>query len=94
MAQVIRKKKLDIYEVKTDDGGIGLQFGDGSIFMGYDAADLFSLLFAIFPDPVRQDPLDHDPIDAELIDLAKQYLDPKKVNQRIELLRSLAKDLD
>lgn len=73
MAQVTSKTQLEIYECKTDDGGVGLKFGDGPVFMGYDAGDLMRLLLAVFPD--NTDPMDPQPIDGDLIDLAHKYLD-------------------
>ena len=67
MAQVTGKKQLDIYEIATDDGGVGLQFGDGPVLMGYDGADLMRLLEHIFPGM-------GDELDGDLYDLAQHYL--------------------
>ena len=68
MEQVTSKKQVDIYECRTDDGGVGLRFGDGPIHMGYDAGDLMRLLSHIFPG-------EGDELDGDLYDLAHVYLD-------------------
>jgi len=85
MAYVKRKTQLEIYEVETEDGGIGLQFGaDEDIHLGYDRADLMSLLAAAFSlDPEQ-------PEDTDLTDLTSQYLDPDWAEARREYLRGLA----
>lgn len=81
MARPTSKTQLEIFEVKTDDGGTGLQFGDGPLFMGYDAGDLFSLLGAVFHDA------SDDPADGDLLEIAQQYLDPAKAEARRKMLR-------
>lgn len=63
----MRKTQLAIYEVETEDGGKGLQFGNGPIHMGYDGGDLMRLLAAVFPDEGGE-------VDADLYDLARTYL--------------------
>lgn len=85
MARTTSKTQLEIFEVKTDDGGTGLQFGDGPVFMGYDAGDLFSLLGAVFNDH------DGEPVDGDLMDIAEQYLDPARAEARRETLREWAR---
>lgn len=60
-------KPLEIYEVHTPDGGVGLKFGDGPIHMGYDGGDLMNLLAHIFPGECGE-------IDGDLYDLAHTYL--------------------
>lgn len=84
MASVTSKRQLEIYECKTDDGGTGLQFGGGPLFMGYDAGDLMRLLGAVFHDG-------DDPADGDLLELAEQYLDPAKAEARREQLREWAR---
>lgn len=81
MASVTSKRQLEIYECKTDDGGTGLQFGGGPLFMGYDAGDLMRLLGAVFHDG------NDEPLDGDLLELAEQYLDPSKAEARRETLR-------
>ena len=80
MARTTSKTQLEIFEVKTDDGGTGLQFGGGPVFMGYDAGDLFSLSGAVFHDG-------DGPLDGDLLELAQQYLDPATAEARRETLR-------
>ena len=63
-----QKTQLEIYEVRTEDGGTGLQFGTGPIHMGYDAGDLMRLLAAVFPG-------ESDEVDGDLYDLARTYLE-------------------
>lgn len=67
MAKVTSKKQLDIYEIATDDGGIGLKFGDGPVHMGYDGSDLMRLLSHMFPGEGGE-------LDGDLYDLAQAYL--------------------
>jgi len=61
------KRQLEIFEVHTSDGGVGLKFGDGPIHMGYDGADLMRLISHIFPG-------ESDELDGDLYDLAQTYL--------------------
>ena len=89
MARVTSRRQLEIYECKTDDGGVGLKFGDGPLFMGYDGADLMRLLGEIFIDHGNAGGIeyDDDPIDGDLYDLAHTYLDEAKANERMDYLR-------
>lgn len=47
MSKAIDTKQLDVYEVRTDDGGVGIELGD-MVYMGYDKRDVTSILKAIF----------------------------------------------
>lgn len=85
MARTTSKTQLEIFEVKTDDGGTGLQFGNGPVFMGYDAGDLFSLLSAVFCDA------SDDPADGDLLEIARLYLDPATAEARRAQLREWAR---
>lgn len=76
MARITSKMQLEIYECKTDDGGTGLKFGDGPVFMGYDAGDLMRLLGAIFPKTTDE------PLDGDLLGIAEQYLDETTARER------------
>lgn len=93
MASVTSKRQLEIYECKTDDGGTGLQFGDGPLFMGYDAGDLMRLLGEIFIDHGNAGGIEYDdePVDGDLLELAEQYLDQSKAEARRETLREWAR---
>ena len=84
MGYIKRTTQLEIYEVEVEGGGVGLQFGKGEpIHLGYDRADLMSLLVAAFN-------LDADqPEDTELTELTDQYLDPGDAKARREWLRGL-----
>lgn len=77
MARTTSKTQLEIFEVKTDDGGTGLQFGNGPVFMGYDAGDLMRLLGAVFHDAT-----DDEPLDGDLLEIAEQYLDETTASER------------
>ena len=84
MSYIKRTTQLEIYEVEVEGGGVGLQFGQGEpIHLGYDRADLMSLLSAAFS-------LDADqPEDTELTEITDQYLDPGDAKARREWLRGL-----
>ena len=83
MAQVISKRQLEIFECETEDGGVGLKFGDGPLFMGYDERDLARLLEQVFTGAYTKPSF----IDAELYDLAHMYLDEATAQERYEELR-------
>ena len=83
MANITEEKQLEIYEIHTDDGGVGLQIGD-VIYMGYSRAALMRLLAQIFTGGK-----DHPSIiDADLYNLAHVYLDGGDAyTERLERLR-------
>ena len=83
MAKVTSKRQLGIFECKTEDGGVGLQFGDGPVFMGYDESDLARLLEQVFVGAYSEPSF----IDADLHDLAHMYLDEGAAQERFEDLR-------
>lgn len=76
-------RQLEIYEIHTDDGGVGLKFGDGPIHMGYDESDLMRLLGEIFTGPEHDD----RPLDGDLLAVAELYLDEATAQERFEELR-------
>lgn len=41
-------KRIDVWEVETADGGVGVRVGDGPIHMGVCAADVERLLSMLF----------------------------------------------
>ncbi len=90
MAEQTSKRQLDIYEITYDDGGVGLQFGDSPVFMGYDASDLSRLLEQVFVGAYSEPSL----IDADLHDLAHMYLDEATAQERSEELRATIRDVD
>ena len=93
MAEITKRTQLEIYEVRTDDGGYGLKIGaDSPIIMGHTAGDLMSLLWAVFPDAAAYDPDDPEPVDTELKELAAQYLDPWRADERRRELKRRAKE--
>ena len=76
-------RPLPIYEVRTPDGGVGIQIGeDGAVHMGYDARDLMRLLSEVFPDHGNATEGEDAPEDAELLDVARQWLDPDAAADR------------
>lgn len=93
MAKVTSKRQLEIYECKTDDGGTGLKFGDGPLHMGYDASDLMRLLGEIFIDHGNAGGIEYDDdlVDGDLLEIAEQYLDPQRAEERREQLREWAR---
>lgn len=84
MARAISRRQLEIYEVKTDDGGVGLKFGNSPLFMGYDEEDLMRLLGAVFVDAT-----DDGIADGDLLEVAEQYLDAETAERRLRVLRGL-----
>lgn len=85
MAGITNRRQLEIFEVHTDDGGVGLQFGDGQLFKGYDENDLMRLLEQVFEGIWTAPPF----IDAELYNLANTYLDEDAARKRWEELGEL-----
>lgn len=88
MAEQTSKRQLDIYEITYDDGGVGLQFGDGPVFMGYDESDLARLLEQIFVGSYNKPSF----IDAELHDLAHRYLAEATAQERFDEVRGIVED--
>lgn len=82
MAKPISRRQLDIYEVRTDDGGVGLVFGDSPLYMGYDEEDLMRLLGEVFG--FRDE---DDFFDGDLREIATQYLDKDEAEKRHAMLR-------
>ena len=69
MARITSKRQLEIFECRTDDGGVGLKFGEhGPLFMGYDESGLMCLLEHVIPGLGGE-------LDGDLYDLAQAYLD-------------------
>lgn len=42
-----RRRQADVWEVRTDDGGVGVKVGGGALHMGYDVHDMERLLGAV-----------------------------------------------
>lgn len=65
MAQELSRVRLDVFEVRFDDGGVGILLDDGGgVYMGYDGADVMRLLFEVF-----------EGSDGDLKDAAERYLE-------------------
>lgn len=92
MARVTSRKQLAIYEVRTEDGGVGIKIGeDGAVHMGYDTSDLMRLLLEIFPDYGNcPDPLDVPPADGDLLQAAEVWLDEGTAAERRRYLNEVS----
>ena len=65
MAQELTRKRLDVFEVRFDDGGVGILLDGGAgVYMGYDEADVMRLLFEVF-----------EGADGDLQEAAERYLE-------------------
>lgn len=65
------RRQVEVWEVRTGDGGVGVSVAGGDVHMGYDAGDVERLVGAVLDGvPVGSENV----IDAELAEAASPYL--------------------
>ena len=64
MAQELSRKRLDVFEVRFDNGGTGILLDGSNMYMGYDEADIMRLLVEIL-----------EGADGDLHEAAERYLE-------------------
>lgn len=57
MAATVERKQLDVWEVRTDDGGVGVEVA-GVVYMGWDAQDVERALELVLSGAVELEPAD------------------------------------